>query len=382
MGSLGRLSRQTNTDQQALPPEGLFYWASLIFEETMIEKLKALEESFLQSLKGIETEAVLADMKSRFLGKKGELSAILKSLGSVSPEERQTLGQAANELKVRLSRRMEDVRRSLERKMIDADLAADWTDITLLGSLRAESVKESGLHPVSIVQRELEDIFLSMGFEVLDGPHIENDWYNFTALNIPATHPARDMQDTFWFKDMKHLLRTHTSTIQIRGMEEKKTPPFRFVAPGKVFRSEATDASHEAVFHQMEGMLIGKDITVANLIYFEKTLLSEIFKRDVEIRLRPGFFPFVEPGFELDINCLICRGSGCRVCKQTGWVEILPCGMTHPNVLRYGGIDPEIYNGFAFGLGLDRLVMMRYGIDDIRHLHGGSIDFSRQFASC
>jgi len=348
----------------------------------MTDQLKALEESFESALKEIDTEAKLADLKARFLGKKGELSQILKSLGQASPEERKTLGQAANELKGRLSERLDAARAGLERAAIDAKLAADWTDITLRHSLRTASVKEAGLHPVSIVQRELEDIFLSMGFDILDGPHIEDDYYNFTALNIPETHPARDMQDTFWFRDMKHLLRTHTSTIQIRGMEEKKTPPFKFVGPGKVFRSEATDASHEAVFHQMEGMLIGRDITVAHLIYFEKTLLSEIFRRDVEIRLRPGFFPFVEPGFELDINCLICGGSGCSVCKQTGWVELLPCGMTHPNVLRYGGIDPELYNGFAFGLGLDRLVMMRYGIDDIRHLHSGNLDFSRQFATC
>lgn len=348
----------------------------------MNEKLKAVEQAFHDALKGIDTEAKLADMKARFLGKKGELSAILGSLKDATPEERKTLGQAANELKGKLAVKLEEARAAIERQVIDSKLAADWTDITLLKSLKAESVKESGLHPVSIVQRELEDIFLSMGFDILDGPHIENDWYNFTALNIPETHPARDMQDTFWFQDMKHLLRTHTSTIQIRGMEEKKTPPFKFVAPGKVFRSEATDASHEAVFHQMEGMLIGKDITVAHLIYFEKTLLSEIFQRDVEIRLRPGFFPFVEPGFELDINCLICGGKGCSVCKQTGWVELLPCGMTHPNVLKAGGIDPEEYNGFAFGLGLDRLVMMRYHIDDIRHLHSGNVDFSRQFASC
>jgi phenylalanyl-tRNA synthetase alpha chain len=348
----------------------------------MTDKLKSLEASFEEALKGIDTEAKLADLKARFLGKKGELSAILKSLGQADPEERKTIGQAANELKGRLTDRLDDARSAIERAAIDAKLAAEWTDITLTESLRAGGVKESGLHPVSIVQRELEDIFLSMGFDILDGPHIEDDWHNFTALNIPETHPARDMQDTFWFRDMKHLLRTHTSTIQVRGMEEKGTPPFKFVAPGKVFRSEATDASHEAVFHQMEGMLIGKDITVAHLIYFEKTLLSEIFKRDVEIRLRPGFFPFVEPGFELDINCLICGGSGCSVCKQTGWVELLPCGMTHPNVLEAGGIDSEEYNGFAFGLGLDRLVMMRYGIDDIRHLHSGNLDFSRQFASC
>lgn len=348
----------------------------------MLEKLEKLEESFREALKKIDTDASLANLKARYLGKKGELSDILRNLGSVLPEDRKRLGQAANQIKARLLDLIEDSKIAIERETVNKKLAADWTDITLRKSLRSGFVQESGLHPVTIVQRELEDIFLSMGFDILDGPHIENDWYNFTALNIPEDHPARDMQDTFWFKDMKHLLRTHTSTIQIRGMESKKIPPFKFVAPGKVFRCEATDASHEAVFHQMEGMLVGKNISVAHLIYFEKTLLSEIFKRDVKIRLRPGFFPFVEPGFELDINCLICAGRGCKVCKQTGWVELLPCGMTHPNVLRSGGIDPEIYNGFAFGLGLDRLVMMRYGIDDIRHLHGGNLNFSRQFANC
>ena len=280
-----------------------------------------------------------------------------------------------------MSGKLDKTRSDLERKLIDAKLESNWIDLSLRRSLRAESVREAGLHPVSIVQRELENIFLSMGFDILDGPHIESDWYNFTALNIPENHPARDMQDTFWFKDLKHLLRTHTSAIQIRGMEEH-SPPFKFVAPGKVFRCEATDASHEAVFHQMEGMLVDRNISVGNLIYFEKTLLSEIFQRDVAIRLRPGFFPFVEPGFELDIHCLICGGTGCRVCKNTGWIELLPCGMVHPRVLRNGGIDPEQWNGFAFGLGLDRLVMMRYAIDDIRHLHGGNVDFSRQFSTC
>ena len=223
-----------------------------------------------------------------------------------------------------------------------------------------------------------------MGFEVLDGPHIENEFYNFEALNIPGDHPARDMQDTFWFKDekseegKKHLLRTHTSTIQVRGMMSRK-PPFKFIAPGTVFRCERTDASHEMVFNQLEGMMVGKDISVANLIYFMKTTLKEIFKKDVEFRLRPGFFPFVEPGFELDIKCLICGGKGCSVCKHVGWVELLPCGMVHPNVLRAGGIDPDEYNGFAFGIGLDRLVMMRYGIDDIRHLQSGDLRFNTQF---
>ena len=222
-----------------------------------------------------------------------------------------------------------------------------------------------------------------MGFDVLDGPHIEDEFHNFEALNIPADHPARDMQDTFWFKtkegEEKRLLRTHTSTIQVRGMLDRK-PPFRFIAPGKVFRCERTDASHEMMFHQLEGMYVDKDVTVGNLIYFMETLLTEIFEKKVEVRLRPGFFPFVEPGFELDIKCLICGGKGCSVCKKVGWVELLPCGMVHPNVLKAGGIDPNKYNGFAFGLGLDRLVMMKYGINDIRHIHGGDLRFFRQFS--
>ncbi|MBI9099634.1 MAG: phenylalanine--tRNA ligase subunit alpha, partial [Spirochaetaceae bacterium] len=268
----------------------------------------------------------------------------------------------------------------LEISEINEKLEKNWQDISHRDALRDFGMNSAGYHPVSIVQREIEDIFISMGFDILDGPHIEDDFHNFEALNIPETHPARDMQDTFWFKDMKHLLRTHTSTIQVRGMEGRK-PPFKFVGPGKVFRCEALDASHEAVFHQLEGMMVGENISVSNLIFFMKTLLSEIFHKDVNVRLRPGFFPFVEPGFELDIECLICGGKGCSVCKQTGWVELLPCGMTHPNVLKAGGIDTEKYNGFAFGLGLDRLVMMRYGIDDIRHLHSGNLAFTSQFKS-
>jgi len=216
-----------------------------------------------------------------------------------------------------------------------------------------------------------------MGFQILDGPEAESEYYNFEALNIPKHHPARDMQDTFWTED-GNLLRTHTSAIQVRGMENME-PPFQVVGPGRVFRYEATDASHENTFYQVEGMMVGKDISVSNLIYVMKELLREVFQREVKVRLRPGYFPFVEPGFELDINCLICGGKGCKVCKQTGWVELLPCGLVHPNVLKAGNIDPDKWSGFAFGLGLNRLVMMRYAINDIRHFQSGDIRFLRQF---
>jgi phenylalanyl-tRNA synthetase alpha chain len=216
-----------------------------------------------------------------------------------------------------------------------------------------------------------------MGFTVLDGPEVETEEYNFDALNIPADHPARDMQDTFWLTD-GNLLRTHTSPVQVRGMR-KLGPPFRMIAPGRVFRNEEVDASHEHTFYQLEGMMVDRDVSVAHLIFFMKTLLSSIFRREVTVRLRPGFFPFVEPGFELDIRCLICGGPGCSVCKQSGWVELLPCGLVNPNVLRLSGIDPEEWNGFAFGLGLTRLAMMRYGIDDIRLLLGGDLRFLNQF---
>jgi phenylalanyl-tRNA synthetase alpha chain len=337
-------------------------------------------QQFEAQLADLTKVADVLNLKAQILGKQGALSEILKGLKDATPEQRKTLGAEANVAKEKIEGLVQAKITLLETAEINANLSREKSDFSLRDSILERGLQAAGNHPVQIVQREIEDIFLSMGFEVLDGPHIEDDWHNFEALNIPATHPARDMQDTFWFADKKHLLRTHTSTIQVRGMKERK-PPFRFVGPGKVFRCERTDASHEMCFHQLEGMMVGEDVSVGHLIYFMKTLLSEIFKRDVEVRLRPGFFPFVEPGFELDIRCLICAGKGCSVCKHVGWVELLPCGMVHPNVLRSGGIDPEKYNGFAFGLGLDRLVMMRYGIDDIRQIHAADLRFNSQFKS-
>jgi phenylalanyl-tRNA synthetase alpha chain len=345
-----------------------------------MQVLNTLLQDFTGELSHVQKVADLLNLKAKYIGKQGPLSDVMKNLKDATPDERKTIGAKANEIKGAIEELVSKKMLELEVAEINENLAKEKIDISLTDSVLETGLQAAGYHPVTIIQKEIEDIFISMGFEVLDGPPIEDEYHNFEALNIPATHPARDMQDTFWFADKKHLLRTHTSTIQVRGMKTRK-PPFRFVGPGKVFRCERTDASHEMVFHQLEGMMVGEDVSVGNLIYFMKTLLTEIFKREVEVRLRPGFFPFVEPGFELDIKCLICAGKGCSVCKQVGWVELLPCGMVHPNVLRHGGIDPEKHSGFAFGLGLDRLVMMRYGIDDIRHLHGADLRFNSQFKS-
>jgi phenylalanyl-tRNA synthetase alpha chain len=307
------------------------------------------------------------------LGRKGKLAEISKEFGKLSPEDRAALGKRLNTVKQELESKIASRKSALESSALDARLESEWIDVTA----PAPGPRPGSLHPVTQVQRELEQLFISMGFAVLDGPEVETEYYNFDALNIPADHPARDMQDTFWLKDGR-LLRTHTSPVQVRGLETLG-PPLKMIAPGRVFRNEEVDPSHEHTFYQLEGMMVDHDVSVAHLIYFMKTLLSAIFKREVTVRLRPGFFPFVEPGFELDIQCLICNGAGCPVCKHSGWVELLPCGLTHPAVLRAGGADPEEWGGFAFGLGLTRLAMMRYGIDDIRLMNGGDLRFLRQF---
>lgn len=343
----------------------------------MLDKLDALHSDFKNQIQNLDKQADVLNLKSSILGKKGSLSEILKSLKDATPEQRKEIGPVSNKIKQDIEKAVQAKLMEIEVKEVNEKLAKNKIDFSLRDSILDQGLNVAGIHPVHKIQREVEDIFLSMGFEVLDGPHIEDDWHNFGALNIPETHPARDMQDTFWFKDKKHLLRTHTSSIQVRGMENRK-PPFKFVGPGKVFRCERTDATHEMCFHQLEGMMVGKDITVGNLIYFMKTLLKEIFKKDMEVRLRPGFFPFVEPGFELDIRWKKPdpkKGES----EHSGWLELLPCGMVHPNVLKAGGIDPDEYNGFAFGLGLDRLVMVRYAIEDIRHLHSGDLRFNKQF---
>src|SRR5437879_2151921 len=307
------------------------------------------------------------------LGRKGVLAQISKEMGKLAPGERARVGKLLNAAKQALEEALEAGKKRFEEAALRDQLEAEWVDLTL----PAPGPRPGSLHPVSQMQMEIEDLFVSLGFMVLDGPEVETEYYNFDALNIPPEHPARDMQDTFWL-DGGNLPLTHTSPAQVRGLE-RQSPPLRIIAPGRVFRNESVDASHEHTFYQLEGMMVDRDVSVAHLLYFMKTLLSAIFKRDVTVRLRPGYFPFVEPGFELDIQCLICGGSGCAVCKQSGWVELLPCGLVHPNVLRMRVIDPEQWSGFAFGLGLTPLVMMRYAIDDIRQLQGGDLRFLRQF---
>lgn len=333
----------------------------------------ALIESALARIHSAANPEELEAVRVEVLGRKGVLTQLSKDMGKLSPEERAARGKFINSAKQSLEEAYGNRKAAFDNAALASRLEAEWVDLTI----PASGVKPGSLHPITQIQWEIEDLFRSLGFSVLDGPEVETEYHNFDALNIPPDHPARDMQDTFWL-DGGHLLRTHTSPVQVRGME-KLGPPLRMIAPGRVFRNESVDASHEHTFYQLEGMMIDRNVSVGNLIYFMKTLLTAIFKRDVTVRLRPGFFPFVEPGFELDIQCLICGGPGCPVCKQSGWVELLPCGLVNPHVLKMSGIDPAEWNGFAFGLGLTRLVMMRYGIDDIRWLQSGDLRFLGQF---
>jgi phenylalanyl-tRNA synthetase alpha chain len=340
----------------------------------MIEaQLTELKTSALARIDAAATPDALEAVRVDVLGRKGALSLLSREMGAIPPEDRARAGRLLNETKTLLETALTRRQNDFSAAALAARLDAEWVDLTL----PAPPPPPGSLHPISRIQAEIEDLFVSLGFAVLDGPEVESEWHNFDALNIPPDHPARDMQDTFWVEG-RHLLRTHTSPVQVRGMERFQ-PPLRMIAPGRVFRNESTDPSHEHTFYQLEGMMVDREVSVAHMLYFMKTLLKGIFGRDVEVRLRPGFFPFVEPGFELDIRCLICGGPGCPVCKQSGWVELLPCGLVNPNVLRFGGLDPEEWNGFAFGLGLTRLVMMRYGIDDIRYLQSGDLRFLRQF---
>jgi phenylalanyl-tRNA synthetase alpha chain len=318
--------------------------------------------------------SALSDVQRKYLGKAGVLAGWLSRLPSLPAEARPRLGQAVNRLKKELGERIA----AREAELEEAALARALGSASFDPTLPPAAVERGTLHPITWVTREIEDLFVSMGYQIADGPEIETDWHNFEALNIPPDHPARDSQDTFYLDGPgKLLLRTHTSPVQVRTLQRLK-PPLRVIVPGKVFRNEATDASHEHTFHQLEGLVVDRGVSVAHLVSSMKTLLRGIFRKDLEIRLRPGFFPFVEPGFELDARCPFCT-SGCSVCKHSRWIELLPCGLIHPNVLRASGVDDREWSGFAFGLGLSRLVMLRFGITDVRLLLSGDLRFLEQF---
>lgn len=335
--------------------------------------LADIESRALAAIDAAPDASTLDQVRVEFLGRKGALTLAAKDLPTLAPEDRARIGRLLNTVRQNLEQRFQQKSAWFEELALRSRLDAEWLDLTL----PAPGIRPGSLHPLTRIQKELEDLFTSLGFAIVDGPEVETEWHNFDALNIPPTHPARDAQDTFWLEN-GHVLRTHTSPVQIRAME-RFGAPLRIIAPGRVFRNEEVDASHEHTFYQLEGMMIDRDVSIGHMLYFMTALLEAIFRRHVTVRLRPGFFPFVEPGFELDIQCLLCGGEGCPVCKQSGWVELLPCGLVHPNVLRSGGIDPAEWNGFAFGLGLTRLVMMRYSIDDIRLLQSGDLRFLQQF---
>ncbi len=342
----------------------------------MLDKLEAVLGEARGALSEVDREDALRDIEVRFLGKKGALTALMKGMRDVPKADKPKVGQKVNQVRGDIKAAIQVRRDELEAARIAA-LCEDPDFDATLPVRPVDAPRVGAMHPLTLVSGHIEDAFRAMGFHILDYPEAETEFHNFDALNIPAAHPARDMQDTFWTQD-GNLLRTHTSTGQVRTMRALK-PPLRAIFPGRVFRYEAVDASHEHTFHQCEGLMVDRNVSVANLIHSMKTLLSSIFERDVTVRLRPGYFPFVEPGFELDIQCQVCGGPGCSVCKHSGWVELLPCGLVHPNVLRAGGLDPDEWEGWAFGLGLSRLVMMKYQIEDIRHILGGDLRFISQF---
>ena len=338
----------------------------------MEEKIRLLQTKITEDFNNVENLETLEQIRLKYMGKKGEVVELLKDLKDVNGEEKKAFGIKINELKTEVLNKLEEKTKALKESEYEKRiLNSKVIDLTL-------PVNESlgSLHPITIVQKELEDIFISMGFSVEDGNEVETEYNNFEAVNVPEFHPARDMQDTYWLENGQ-LLKTQTSAAQNKIMK-KYGAPLKAIFPGRCFRNEELDASHENTFFQMEGMVIDENISIANLIFFMKELLSEIFKKEVEVRLRPGFFPFVEPGFELDIKCPYCDGVGCKVCKHGGWIELCPCGMIHPKVLEMGGIDSEKYSGFAFGLGLSRLSMMKFEIDDLRHLNSGDLRVLKQ----
>ena len=346
----------------------------------MADKTSEVKLAFLSALDAVASVDDLEKIRVEYVGKKGYVTELLKDMKSLSNEEKKTFGQAVNVLKNEVNDAIAAKREELKQKEIELENSRmPEFDLSMPANLDRGSY-----HPITLAQRQCEEIFKSMGFTVEDYSEIVTDYECFESLNIPKNHPARDMQDTYYL-DNGQLLKTQTSAAQnaiykkYRDQLINEGKAIKAIFPGRCFRNEATDACHENTFFQMEGVMVDKNISISNLIFFMKTMLSEVFQKDIKVRLRPGFFPFVEPGFELDISCLICGGEGCPSCKHSGWLELCPCGMIHPEVLKAGGIDPEEYTGFAFGLGLTRLAMMKYGVKDIRDLNSGSLKCMSQF---
>ncbi len=339
----------------------------------MKETLNSISIAAKEAIAAVADEAQIEEIRVKYLGKKGELTAILKQMGTLSPEERPKMGALVNDAKQELEVLIGDKKEQLKAAAQEAKLLAETIDITM----PAKELKSGKLHPLNTVLDDMINIFQSMGFDVVDGPEVETDHYNFECLNVPADHPARDMQDTFYLAE-NILLRTQTSAAQIRTMETRK-PPIRVICPGRVFRADEVDATHSPVFHQIEGLVVDKGITMCDLKGILEQFAHEIYGSETKVKFRPSFFPFTEPSVEVDVTCSECGGKGCRVCKGDGWIEILGAGMVHPNVLRSCGIDPEEYSGFAFGIGLDRLTTTRYKISDIRLLFENDKRFLDQF---
>ena len=337
---------------------------------------KALEQIEIDAKKMLEKVSdgkELEDLRVRYLGKKGELTAILKNMGSLSAEERPAMGQLANKVRSDIETFIADKQAKLAQLQTERKMQEEKLDVTMPG----KKIEVGKIHPLNIVLDEVKEIFLGMGFDIAQGPEVELDYYNFEALNLPPDHPARDTQDTFYIND-KVLLRTQTSPVQVRVME-KTQPPIRIISPGRVYRSDAVDATHSPLFHQIEGLVVDKGISMGDLKGTLETFIKRMYGEDAVVRFRPHHFPFTEPSAEVDVMCFNCHGEGCRLCKGEGWIEILGCGMVHPKVLQNCGIDPEEYTGFAFGMGLERIVMRRYHIDDLRLLYENDLRFLNQF---
>ncbi|MFD2330029.1 phenylalanine--tRNA ligase subunit alpha [Cohnella sp. GCM10020058] len=342
----------------------------------MKDRLEALRVEALAQLQEVADAGRLNDLRVHYLGKKGQLTDILRGMGGLSAEERPVIGQVANDVRAAIEAVLADKQAAFDRAETERRLAAETIDVTLPG----RSVATGSVHPLTKVTQEIEDIFLGMGYTIAEGPEVETDYFNFEALNLPKDHPARDMQDSFYITD-EILLRTHTSPVQIRAMKNADgATPLKVICPGRVYRRDDDDATHSFMFHQIEGLVVGPDIRMSDLKGTLLQFVQAMYGAQVQIRLRPSFFPFTEPSAEVDVTCTQCGGHGCRMCKHSGWIEILGCGMVHPKVLEHGGFDPEKVSGFAFGMGVERIALLKYDIDDIRHFYNNDLRFLGQFA--